>query len=126
MLRTGDQVYSVVHGRVASVPIRRTVRVPAQGHVVARLVMANGATLEISAPHPTADGRTIGALRDGDDLDGVRVLSATLIPYDHAFTYDILPDSDSGTYFAGGVLIGSTLGGDAAETCGNVTHPSSF
>ena len=25
------------------------------------------------------------------------------------FTYDILPDSDSGTYFAGGTLIGSTL-----------------
>jgi hypothetical protein len=34
------------------------------------------------------------------------------------FTYDILPASDSGTYFAGGVLIGSTLGGDALSSRG--------
>jgi hypothetical protein len=27
----------------------------------------------------------------------------------HPFTYDILPDSESGAYYAGGALIGSTL-----------------
>lgn len=32
-----------------------------------------------------------------------------MIPYGHEHTYDILPDSDTGTYVAGGVLIGSTL-----------------
>ena len=31
------------------------------------------------------------------------------VPYRHEYTYDILPASDSGTYFAGGVLVGSTL-----------------
>jgi len=41
--------------------------------------------------------------------DGVRVLDARLVDYDEGFTYDILPASDSGTYFAGGALIGSTL-----------------
>jgi hypothetical protein len=124
-LRIGDSVYSVVHGRVAPVPIRRVIRVPAQNHVVVRLVMASGVVLEMSALHPTADGRTIGALQGGDHLDGVQVLTTSLVPYEHAFTYDILPDSDTGAYFAGGMLIGSTLGGAAVETCGRVTRPSS-
>ncbi len=31
--------------------------------------------------------------------------------YRHQHTYDILPESDSGAYFAGGVLIASTLTG---------------
>ena len=35
---------------------------------------------------------------------------ASAIPYRHAFTYDILRDSDSGTYVAGGAVIGTTLG----------------
>ncbi len=45
----------------------------------------------------------------GDVVDGVRVTAARLVDYDQPFTCDILPDSDSGTYFAGGTLIGSTL-----------------
>ena len=73
------------------------------------MVLEGGAVLEISAPHPTADGRTFGDLRAGDTLDGVRIIAAETIPYAHAFTYDILPASDSGTYIAGGVLIGTTL-----------------
>jgi hypothetical protein len=48
----------------------------------------------------------------------VRIERLTVVPYPHRFTYDILPASDSGTYFAGGVLIGSTLGGDALSSRG--------
>jgi hypothetical protein len=39
----------------------------------------------------------------------VEILSARSVPYAHDRTFDILPDSDTGTYYAGGVLIGSTL-----------------
>jgi hypothetical protein len=39
----------------------------------------------------------------------VRVIASRVISYGQSFTYDILPDSDSGTYVAGGVLIGSAL-----------------
>lgn len=35
--------------------------------------------------------------------------------YRHAFTYDILPASDTGAYFAGGALVGSTLACGAGE-----------
>jgi hypothetical protein len=73
------------------------------------VTLADGTELRISAPHPTADGRTFGALHAGDSLDGRPVVSAELVPYAEPFTYDILPDSDTGTYFAGGALIGSTL-----------------
>jgi hypothetical protein len=124
-LHVGDVVYSVAQGRVVAVPVRRINRTPAPNHVVVRLVMENGVVLEISAMHPTADGKTLGAIRESDLLDGVRVLATSLVSYQHAFTYDILPDSETGAYFAGGILIGSTLGGAAIETCGNATQPSS-
>ena len=66
-------------------------------------------TLEISAPHPTADGRVFGDLHAGDSLDGRAIESIEVIGYTHEFTYDILPGSDTGTYFAAGMQIGSTL-----------------
>jgi hypothetical protein len=74
-----------------------------------QVVLETGTTLEISASHPTADGRVLGDLTAGAELDGVRVVSAELVPYEHSHTYDILPASDTATYYAGGVLIGSTL-----------------
>jgi len=74
-----------------------------------RLTLANGATLELSPRHPTADGRAIGSFVVGEAIDGVSVLNVERVPYGEPYTYDILADSDSGAYFAGGVLIGSTL-----------------
>jgi hypothetical protein len=74
-----------------------------------RVSLSNGVQLNISAPHPTADGRSFGALRAGDSLEGVEVVRVEAVPYEYSFTYDILPDSDTGTYIAGGALIGSTL-----------------
>jgi hypothetical protein len=108
-LEPGDLVYSVDRGQVRVVPIVRTNRTPVRGHSVVRVVLEGGGVLEISALHPTADGRTFGGLKRGDRLDGAGISSATVVPYSHDATYDILPDSDSGAYFAGGVLVGSTL-----------------
>lgn len=108
-LKKGDLVYSVDHGRVRLAPIVETIRTPVSHHRVVRLTLEDGSTLEISPLHPTADGRLFEDLRAGDFLDGVRIRASRLVPYSHAATYDILPDSDTGAYFAGGVLIGSTL-----------------
>ncbi len=46
------------------------------------------------------------------------MVSVETVPYAHEMTYDILPGSDSGTYFASGALVGSTLAseGTAART----------
>jgi hypothetical protein len=108
-LHEGDLVYSVDHGAVVVVPIARTIHRAVSGHHVVHLSLVSGAELYISAPHPTSDGRSFGQLRPGDRLDGVGVAAAESVPYPFAFTYDILPDSDTGTYYAGGALIGSTL-----------------
>lgn len=108
-LRPGDLVYSVEGEAVVAVPIARVNRAPVQHHQVVRVALANGRVLSVSAPHPTADGRTFGDLRAGDALDGTLVLSAELVPYAFTHTYDILPASSTGAYYAGGALIGSTL-----------------
>lgn len=108
-LRAGDLVYSMHHGQRVAVPLRSTQRVKAKAHHVIQVELETGATLRISAPHPTADGRTFGDLTAGGVLGGVRIQRVTVVPYPHAATFDILPESDSGTYFAAGVLIGSTM-----------------
>jgi hypothetical protein len=74
-----------------------------------RVGLDNGSVLEISERHPTADGQTFVALAVGSRLDGGKVVSVEIVPYAHPFTYDILPASATGAYFAGGALIGSTL-----------------
>jgi hypothetical protein len=84
-----------------------------------RVRFAGGALLEESPMHPTADGRRFGALVPGDTVNGERVVDVAFVPYTGAATWDVLPDSDSATYFAGGVLVGSTLAGAAAR----VTRP---
>jgi hypothetical protein len=44
-------------------------------------------------------------------FDGSTVVSARRIAYRGGFTYDLLPSGPTGTYFANGVLLGSTLSG---------------
>jgi hypothetical protein len=79
------------------------------GHRVVHMTLADGRTVVASPGHPTADGRTIGELRPGDRLDGSRVVAAVLVTYSGAATFDILPSGPTGTYFANGVLLGSSL-----------------
>jgi hypothetical protein len=110
-LAPGYLVYSVHGSAITVVPISKHQRVPAPGHQVVELELANGRVLHVSAAHPTADGRTLGELRAGDRLDGVAVVSTTIVPLTDGYTVDILPASDTGTYFAGGVLLKSTLAG---------------
>ena len=79
------------------------------GHEVVRLRLADGRTVTASPGHPTADGRRIGDLGPGDRLDGSLVTGAALLPYRTGATYDLLPSGPTGTYFANGVLLESTI-----------------
>jgi hypothetical protein len=78
------------------------------GHEVMRLELADGRSVVASPGHPTADGRTVGDLVAGDRFDGTTVTRVALLPYSGT-TYDLLPSGPTGSYFAGGVLLGSTL-----------------
>jgi hypothetical protein len=116
-LRVGDLVYSVDHGAIVSVPLERVGRTPVASHRVMRVVLTDGAVLEISAGHPTADGRKFGELTAGSALDESHaVASAELVPYAYDATYDVLPASSTGTYFAAGALIASTLFAPESES----------
>ena len=108
-LRVGDLVYSVDDGAIVAVPIVGVGRTPVTHHHVVHVVFRDGRSLEISAGHPTGDGRTFGDLQAGGLLDRHEIISAEVVPYQFAFTYDVLPGSSTGTYFAAGALIGSTL-----------------
>jgi hypothetical protein len=110
-LQVGDLVYSVDGAAIRAVPVARVNRTPVVGHHVLHVTFANGRFIEMTAEHPLADGRPLSALSAGSELMGGVVLSVTQVAYTHPATYDILPSSTSGAYFASGVLIGSTLAG---------------
>jgi len=109
-LRVGDLVYSVDRDAIVAVPLLKVEHTSVARHRVVRVVLEDGRVLEISPGHPTADGRTFGDLLVGSKLDTAHsVLSAEIVPYTYDATFDILPASSTGTYFAAGALIGSTL-----------------
>jgi len=109
-LRAGDLVYSADHDAIVAVPLLRVGRTRVWHHQVMRIELDDGRVLEVSPGHPTADGRTFGELRAGAQLDVQHAIRAVALePYGYDATYDILPASSTGTYFAAGALIGSTL-----------------
>ena len=108
----GDLVFSVHHGAVRAVPIAQTNRTPVSDHRMIHLALEGGRVLVGSPGHPTADGRHFDELKPGNVLDGATVMGVELLPYAGEFTHDILPLSDTGSYFVEGLNIGSTLAGD--------------
>jgi hypothetical protein len=83
-------------------------QVPA-GHLMVHLVLADGRELLASPGHRTADGRQLGSLASGQALDGSRIIHWELVPYAGDRTYDLLPAGQTGTYWANGILLSSTL-----------------
>ena len=108
-LRPGMLVWTVDAGHRVTAPISVVSHTPAPfGHRVIRLVLADGRSVVASPGHPTADGRRVGELNPGDLLDGSRVVTTEVLPY-VGDTWDLLPLSSTGEYWADGVLLGSTL-----------------
>jgi hypothetical protein len=102
---TTDGLGRRVMGRVLTVgstPVPTT-------HRVVHLVLSDGRTVDVSPGHPLPDGRRLGDLRPGDEVDGAIVASAALVSYDGGATFDLLPSGPTGTYWANGIPLGSTL-----------------
>jgi hypothetical protein len=81
----------------------------AAGHLMVHLKLADGRELQASPGHRTADGRPLGSLAVGDRLDGSTIAVWELIPYAGDRTYDLLPAGPTGTYWANGILLSTTL-----------------
>jgi hypothetical protein len=104
---TTDQLGNRVVGLVlvvGSTPVPAT-------HRVVHLVMSDGRTADVSPGHRLPDGRRLGDLRAGDTVDGATVASAALVAYSGGATFDLLPSGGTGTYWANGILLASTLAG---------------
>lgn len=110
-LRVGDIVWTAdADGIRVAAPIVAVGSTPVPAaHEVVRVLLADGRTLRASPGHPTADGRTVGDLRAGDMLDATRIVSAEREPYAGGATFDILPAGATGTYWAEGIALRSTL-----------------
>jgi len=112
-LRVGDVVWtSDARGERIRAPLVAVGSTPVPvTHLVVRVALDDGRVVFASPGHPTAEGRRIGDLVAGDALDSARVATAERVRYLGGATYDILPASATGVYWANGVLLGSTLRG---------------
>ena len=96
------------HKQTATILKTSKTKVPST-HKMVHITLDDKRELYVSPNHPTADGRLFGNLSIGDTLDGSRIASAELVPYNGTFTYDILPSGQTGFYWADGILVKSTL-----------------
>jgi len=78
-------------------------------HRVIHLVLSDSREVWVSPNHPTFNGRVVGDLKVGDAYDGSNVKTVESVAYWDKNTYDILPNSQTGFYWADGILFGSTL-----------------
>ena len=79
------------------------------GHLMVHLKLVDGRELLASPGHRVAGGRALGTLAIGDTLDGSTIELWELVPYSGERTYDLLPAGTTGTYWANGILLSTTL-----------------
>lgn len=110
-VRVGMQVWSLNEKgeRVDSAVVRVTKTSVPSTHKVVHLILSDGRKVWVSPGHPAAEGKTVRELTTGAIYDSARIRSAELVPYWDAATYDILPDTAGGLYWANGILLKSTL-----------------
>ena len=78
-------------------------------HKMVHLILYDGRELFASPGHPTADGRLLGDLKEGDILDNSKIKTSERVAYNENYTYDILPSGPTGFYWANGILLKSTI-----------------
>ena len=110
-LRLGDVIWTLDLGgrRVAGVVIALGSTPAPPDHQVVRITLADGRSVTVSPGHPLADGRAIGELAIGDEIDGSPVVSLQVRSYGGSETFDLVVSGATGIYLAGGIPLGSTL-----------------
>lgn len=97
----GQEYYSPIL-QIRSVPVE-------PGHVICKITLEDGKTVQASPLHPDAEGRKIGELKLQDLMDGVRIVKKELLDYSGTKTWDLLPDGETGFYKVNGVWLSSTI-----------------
>jgi len=110
-IKVGMRVWSVSADGVgveATVLETRT-RLDAPGSRLVRMVLADGREITASPLHRIGDGRPVGWLKIGDEVNGVRIATLELVADPSGRTYDLLPSGTTGEYWVDGILVESTL-----------------
>lgn len=89
--------------------LETTSRLAAPGSQLIHVVLADGRHITASGPHEIADGRPLGSLRVGDEIQGVAIMQLDAVDDSFGFTYDLLPSGATGEYWADGILMRTTL-----------------
>lgn len=110
-LQIGDAIWSQDSAgrRIASVVARKGSARITSPHSFFTLVLEDGRRLRASGKHPLADGSLVALATVGTVVDGSPISSIIVETTDDGRTFDVRPATLQGTYWAGGVLVGSTL-----------------
>ena len=112
LLKESDIIFSVnAKGDKIEVPVKLTNKVLINTeHEMIMIELMDGRKLQVTPEHPSAIvSKSIDQFEVGDEFDGSTIAVKTSITYLEEYTYDILPASVTGYYWANGFLIGSTL-----------------
>jgi hypothetical protein len=111
LIRPGDLVWTTDAGghRVVAPVVQVRRRATPGPQLMLRLALADGRVLVAAGAHPASDGRYLRHLRVGDHYDGSSVTTVGWTRSASPETFDILPAGPTGSYWADGVLVGSTL-----------------
>ncbi len=97
-------------GRRVTAPVLETIAVYVpESYRALSLTLEDGRTITASPGHPSAEGKRLDQYGVGDQLDGSTVIGMELVRYEERQTYDLLPDSATGVYWANGIKLKSTI-----------------
>jgi hypothetical protein len=111
LIRPGDMVWTTdAYGRRVAAPVEQTISRETPGpHLMLWLALSDGRTLVAAGAHPSADGTFLRQLHIGDPYDGATIVSMDWVTSTAPTTFDLLPAGATGTYWANGIMVGSTL-----------------
>ena len=112
LLKEGDKVITVTaNGERVEMPIKMVNKVEVlNDHKMLVIELADGRKLQVTAGHPSnIPSKNLGDLKEGEKWNGSTIHKISEINYTEKYTYDILPEGETGYYFVNGILIGSTL-----------------
>jgi hypothetical protein len=115
LIQPGDLVWTTdsFGKRIAAAVERVTSRATPGPHLMLRLALSDGRVLVAAGAHPAADGTFLRQLEVGSPYDGATIAAVDWVQSTASMTFDLLPAGPTGTYWANGILVGSTLKPDA-------------
>lgn len=110
-LKIGDSVLVLDNYRTWFRPILKISKIQTDpGYQMIRISLQDGRELTLSGTHPIASyERTVADLQVGEYFERSLIVLLEVVKYQGKYIYDILPDCQSGVYYANKIPLGSTL-----------------